>query len=131
MIDVSGANMAFTTDQLATLDPGSVSMLGLPRTEQLVRVDGKPLAPGVPEQLIKKTLWESWINEDDLKGDVRLIGLGQAFPFDKPPAKLAEPAGLQAPEGIFTGKFDHRVDLWRAGCTVRFPWGRRCSIAGG
>ena len=33
-------------------------------------------------------------------------------------ANLAEPGGMQAPEKIFTGNFDYRVDLWRAGCTV-------------
>lgn len=130
VIDVSGANMAFTTARLATLNPRALfEVIGSPQTEPLVRLDGKPLAPGMPEQLVQKTMWEDWIDEDE--EDVRLIDLGEAFPLDKPPAKLAEPGGLQAPEGIFTGKFDHRVDLWRAGCTVRFSWGRSCSIAGG
>ena len=130
MIDVSGANMAFTTGQLATLNPRALfEVIGPPETEKLVRLDKKPLAPGMPEQLIKKTLWDDWIDEDE--EDVRLIDLGEAFPLDKPPAKLAEPGGLQAPEGIFTGKFDYRVDLWRAGCTVSCPWRCRCSVSGG
>ncbi|KAH6839523.1 kinase-like domain-containing protein [Chaetomium sp. MPI-CAGE-AT-0009] len=116
--DFGLANMAFTTAQLATSpDPGELfDVIGRPETEKLVRLDGKPLAPGMPEQLIKKAGWDDWIDEDD--EDVRLIDLGEAFPIGAPPAKLAQPGGLQAPEVIFTGKFDHRVDLWRAGCTI-------------
>ncbi|EAQ88781.1 predicted protein [Chaetomium globosum CBS 148.51] len=110
--------MAFTTARLATLSPSALfKIIGAPNTEKLVRLDGKPLAPGMPEQLVEKTEWEDWIDEDE--EDVRLIDFGEAFPHSAPPTKLAEPGGLQAPEGIFTGKFDYRVDLWRAGCTSK------------
>jgi hypothetical protein len=91
-------------------------VIGTPKTEKLVRLDGKPLEPGLPEQLVEKAGWDLWIDEDE--EDVRLIELGESFAMGAEPAELAEPGDLQAPEGIFRGKFDYRIDLWRAGCTV-------------
>ena len=70
----------------------------------------------MPEQLVQKAGWDDWIDEDD--EDVRVIDLGEAFLHGAEPANPAEPGGMQAPEKIFTGNFDYRVDLWRAGCTV-------------
>ncbi|KAK3296451.1 kinase-like domain-containing protein [Chaetomium fimeti] len=117
--DISGANVAFTTSRLATLSLDDLlKVIGAPKTEKLVRRDGEPLAPGLPEQLVQEARWDDWSDEDE--EDIRLIDLGESFPHATPPAKLAEPWGLQSPEGIFTGKFDHRVDLWRAGCTIYF-----------
>jgi hypothetical protein len=92
-------------------------VIGEPKMEKLVRCDGQALTPGMPEQLVKATEWDSWIDEDE--EDVRLIDFGEAFTHDDIPTELAEPWGLQVPEKIFTGRFDYRVDLWRAGCLVR------------
>ena len=63
--------------------------------------------------------WVGWPDEDD--EDIRVIDLGEAFLQDAVPERLAQPGGLQAPETIFTGRFDYRLDLWRAGLIVRFP----------
>ena len=110
--------MAFTARRLSKLPAESMfEVIGGPKTEKLIRCDGKPLTPGMPEQLVKKTGWDNWIDEDE--EDVRLIDLGEAFPHGTIPARLAEPSDLQVPEKIFTGRFDYRVDLWRAGCMVR------------
>jgi serine/threonine-protein kinase SRPK3 len=68
------------------------------------------------EQLVEKAGWDDWIDEDD--EDVRVIDLGETFPHGSEPTDLAEPGVLQAPEKIFTGHFDYKVDLWRTGCTV-------------
>ena len=95
-----------------------LEIIGVPKSENLVRRDGKALAPGMPKQLVKATGWDDWIDEDE--EDIRLIDLGEAFPYDAPPAELAEPSELKVPEKIFTGTFDYRIDLWRAGCLVRF-----------
>jgi len=115
--DVSGSNLAFTARRLARLPLKSMlKVLGEPKAEPLVRLDGQLLSPGMPEQLVETTGWLDWIDEDE--EDVRLIDVGEAFAHGKEPAELAEPGKLQAPEGIFMGKFDYRVDLWRAGCTV-------------
>ncbi|KAK4039482.1 kinase-like domain-containing protein [Parachaetomium inaequale] len=116
--DVSGANVAFTARRLSGLASANdiFEIIGAPKTEKLVRCDGKALSPGMPEQLVEKAAWDDWIDEDD--EDVRLIDFGEAFPHDTPRDHLAEPGGLQVPERIFTGEFDYRVDLWRAGCTI-------------
>jgi hypothetical protein len=37
------------------------------------------------------------------------------------PTRLAQPPALKVPETIFAESFDHRVDLWRAGCVVSSP----------
>ncbi|KAK4138477.1 kinase-like protein [Trichocladium antarcticum] len=115
--DVSGANVAFTARGVSELSPKSMlEVIGVPKSENLVRRDGKALAPGMPKQLVKATGWDDWIDEDE--EDIRLIDLGEAFPHGASPARLAEPSELKVPERIFTGKFDYRIDLWRAGCMI-------------
>jgi hypothetical protein len=111
--------VAFTASRLGELTSADdiFEVIGAPKTENLVRCDGKPLSPGIPEQLVERAGWDDWFDEDD--EDVRLIDFGESFPHDAPRAHLSEPGWLQTPERIFTGRFDHRVDLWRAGCTVR------------
>jgi len=101
--------------------------LGPPELEELIRVDGAPLEKGVPKYLVKTVEWAGWPSEDDddcdydedEEDDIRLIDLGEAFPRDVIPQKLAQPSGLQAPETLLIGDFDYRVDLWRAGLIVR------------
>jgi len=73
----------------------------------------------VPAQLVKSTGWDEFPDDRDANNpDVRLIDLGEAFAHDAIPGRLAQPAELKAPEVIFTGKFDYRVDLWCTGLTV-------------
>ena len=70
----------------------------------------------MPTQLICNTTWAEWVDEDE--EDFRLVDWGEAFEHGKEPACLAQPRDLKAPEIILTGHFDHRIDLWRAGCIV-------------
>jgi serine/threonine-protein kinase SRPK3 len=91
-------------------------VLGFPETESLVRLDGKPLDQGLPQQLIKVASWRNWFEEND--EDIRIIDLGQAFRHGDEPIEIAQPGTLRAPETIFTNKFDYRIDLWRAGIMV-------------
>ena len=72
----------------------------------------------MPKQLVKKADWDNWIDEDE--EDVRLIDFGEAFVQGSKPDILAQSADLRAPETIFTGQFDHRLDLWRTGITVSY-----------
>jgi hypothetical protein len=65
---------------------------------------------------VRKAGWDDWIDEDD--EDIRLIDWGETFVHGAEPTKLAQPADLRAPEIIFGGRFDYRLDLWRVGCTV-------------
>ncbi|PVH68316.1 kinase-like protein [Cadophora sp. DSE1049] len=115
--DISGSNLGFTCPRLAHLPQEDLfEVLGIPEFEALARVDGQPLQPGVPKQLVKKADWENWIDEDD--EDIRLIDFGEAFVQGSKPDSLAQPPDLRAPETIFTDRFDHRLDLWRAGVTI-------------
>lgn len=116
--DISGSNIAFTIGELAhSSNEVMLKTIGRPEWVALLRVDGEPLGPGLPAQLVKNAGWDDWIDEDE--EDIRLIDLGEAFAKGTEPARLAQPAGLEAPETIFMDRFDHKVDLWRAGCTVR------------
>ncbi|KAJ8058231.1 hypothetical protein OCU04_012427 [Sclerotinia nivalis] len=115
--DISGSNIGFTCPRLAYLPQDDLfEVLGIPEFEALARVDGQPLHPGVPKQLVKKANWKNWIDEDE--EDIRLIDFGEAFVQGSKPDSLAQPADLRAPETIFTDRFDHRLDLWRAGITI-------------
>ncbi|KAG4436787.1 hypothetical protein IFR05_007721 [Cadophora sp. M221] len=118
---ISGSNLGFTCPSLAHLPENELfDILGTPVTEVLARVDGQPLEPGVPKQLVKKAFWDNWIDEDD--EDIRLIDFGEAFTQGSSPDRLAQPPDMRAPETIFMDHFDCRLDLWRAGITVRwFP----------
>lgn len=117
--DISGANIAFKAHALTHLSEEAMfEVIGSPKAEELLRLDGKPLGPGLPKQLAKNTGWDDWIDEDE--EDIRFIDWGEAFALGAEPARLAQPAGLQAPEIIFNSCFDYRVDLWRTGCTVYF-----------
>ncbi|KAL5316744.1 hypothetical protein ACEPPN_015795 [Leptodophora sp. 'Broadleaf-Isolate-01'] len=115
--DISGSNLGFTCPRLAHLPESELfDILGTPETEVLARVDGQPLQPGLPKQLVKKAFWDNWIDEDD--EDIRLIDFGEAFTQGSRPDRLAQPPDIRAPETIFTDHFDYRLDLWRAGITI-------------
>ena len=92
-------------------------VLGSPETEILARLDGEPLSKSQPGQLVKAVSWADWIDEDE--EDIRIIDLGEAFLQGVGCIKLSQPSSLQAPETIFTGSLDSRIDLWRAGIVVR------------
>jgi len=94
-----------------------LKVLGAPESEELARLDGKPLDNGLPNQLVKAAGWDEWIDEDD--EDLRIIDLGESFLQGAETKTLAQPRCLQAPETIFTDSFDYRLDLWRGGCVVR------------
>jgi serine/threonine-protein kinase SRPK3 len=85
----------------------------------LVRLDGKPLDKSLPKHVVGAPKWDNWVDED--KEDLRIIDFGEGFLKGAEPAELAQPKPLRVPETIFAEPFDHRVDLWRAGCAVRRP----------
>lgn len=107
----------FTAGKLAhLLEERLFAVIGAPESATLARVDGGLLGPSLPKQLIQKAGWDDWVDEDE--EDIRLLDWGEAFLHGAEPAKLAQPGDLRAPETTFTGRFDYRIDLWRAGCTV-------------
>jgi len=50
---------------------------------------------------------------------IRLIDVGEAFPQNVVPEKLAQASVLRASQPILSGEFDQRVDMWWAGLIVR------------
>lgn len=114
-------NVAFHSSRLAHLSNDELSeLLGPPESDEIIRMDGEALGEGIPNEMIKSTEWPGWPNVDDEDDqDIRIIDLGEAFSQNAVPETLAQPEGLQAPETFFTGKFDHTLDLWRAGLMVR------------
>jgi serine/threonine-protein kinase SRPK3 len=111
-------NVAFTCNGLSQLTEEKLfEVLGAPKSEELVRQDGKPLDEGVPNQLVKTAGWDNWVEEDD--EDLRIFDLGEAFLKGAEPKILAQPRQLKVPETIFTDSYDYRLDLWRAGIMVR------------
>jgi serine/threonine-protein kinase SRPK3 len=115
---LSGRNVAFTSEGLSQLTEEKLfEIIGTPETEELTRRDGKPLGTGVPNQLVKATGWDNWIDEDD--EDLRIFDLGEAFLKGTEPKKLPQPSHLKAPETIFGDSCGSTHDLWRAGIMVR------------
>lgn len=115
--DISGANVAFTCSRLSHIAKEELfKTIGMPESEELARLDGKPLDKSLPKYLVKAAEWVDWVDEDE--EDIRILDFGEAFLQGNEPGKLAQPGQLRAPETIFTEYFDYRVDLWRAGLMV-------------
>jgi serine/threonine protein kinase len=115
--DISGNNAAFTCGHLSSATKEDLfEVLGTPISAEVARLDGKPLGETLPKHLVMTAEWDTWTDED--VECLRIIDLGESFLQGMEPTKLAQPGPLQAPETIFTEHFDHRVDLWRAGCVV-------------
>ena len=118
--DISGGNVAFSCRYLSNATKDELfEVLGMPESEELVRLDGKPLDKALPKNIVKATEWDEWIDEDD--EDLRILDFGEAFIQGDKLRELAQPGPLRVPETTFVQCFDHRVDLWRAGCMVSSP----------
>lgn len=119
VIDLSASNVVFTTSFLrGSLKEDAFEVLGEPETAELVRRDGAPLRENLPKRLVEKACWTGWCHEDE--EDLRFVDVAQMFPLSSPPSYLPQPCDLRAPETILDTVFDHRNDLWRLGCIVRY-----------
>lgn len=47
------------------------------QTEELVRLDGKPLDTGLPKHMVKAAGWDEWVDEDE--EDLLILDLGERF----------------------------------------------------
>lgn len=111
--------MAFTAKHLAKVPKEKLfEVIGAPSIENVERVDGQPLADGIPSYLVKSATWGGWVNEYD--EDFRLLDFGESFVQGREPEIITQPGGLMPPETVLTEEFDYRVDLWRVGIAVRF-----------
>lgn len=65
--------------------------MGRPRTEPLVRLDGKELDDAVPAKLVQTTKWPGVLY--DPKEELRVLNFANAFPLEWPdPPVLDHPA---------------------------------------
>jgi len=55
---------------------------------------------------------------DEDNEDLRIIDFGESFHQGAEPERLSQPGPFRVPEIIFGEPFDHRVDLWCAGCVI-------------
>lgn len=125
--------MAFTAKHLEKVPKEKLfEVIGAPSIENVERVDGQPLADGIPSYLVKSATWGGWVNEYD--EDFRLLDFGESFVRGREPEIITQPGGLMPPETVLTEEFDYRVDLWRVGIAVRFTiaiiFGELCSHYG-
>lgn len=114
--DISGWTVVFSGRSLSTTRERIFKFVGAPEVEPLVRSDGRPLDEGLPTHLVKAIVWDSWVEEDH--EDLRIIDFGRSFFQWEKTRRIGKTGPFPAPETIFTGSFDYRVDLWRAGCVV-------------
>lgn len=116
--DLHTGNLAFIIPEMKQLPEEELCKeLGQPRTGLVSRLDGKPLEPGMPEYLVwpaRLPLYDPQLEEKPLK----LIDFGESFSLDDKPKTLHTPLALRAPEVLFQGDYDLRVDCWSLGCTV-------------
>ncbi|KFY22231.1 hypothetical protein V493_06748 [Pseudogymnoascus sp. VKM F-4281 (FW-2241)] len=115
--DVSTKNMAFAAHNLSKASKSKLfEVLGAPSVENVARIDGQPLADGIPSYLLRSATWEGWVSECD--EDFRLLDFGESFIHGREPDIITQPGGLMPPETVLTEEFDYRVDLWRAGIAI-------------
>ena len=110
-------NIVFTCHRLASSEERIWVELAAPVCSKLVRRDGKPLSPSVPNEFVETEPWYDW-NDAEFE-DIKIVDLGEVFSLGETPFPCVLPGECRAPEVIFEDSFDHRTDLWQAGCAVR------------
>lgn len=109
--------MAFTGRNLSKVTKSKLfEVIGAPSVQNVTRIDGNPLADGIPRYLVRSATWAGWVNEYD--EDFRLLDFGESFIHGKEPEIITQPGGLMPPETVLTEGFDYKVDLWRVGIAV-------------
>lgn len=93
-----------------------IEMLGKPEIGHVRRQDGKDLAPGMPEYIVKPASHRThcW----DFDQAIKIIDFGESFLSTAVPRTLHTPLVVRAPEVMFEDRLDYRVDLWSMGCMV-------------
>ncbi|EJP68107.1 serine protein kinase [Beauveria bassiana ARSEF 2860] len=115
--DLSAANVAFTTRNLASLsEQAPLDVIGLPETAELLNANGSAAGPHLPRQLVGTARWDDWTNE--CEDDICLVDFGESFRLEAVPDALAQPIDLRVPETLFGTEFNYKFDLWRLGCVI-------------
>lgn len=113
---ISGRKVAITCAGLSLVKLSSCyQIMGFPRTEHLVRIDGMDLDDGVPIYLVQTAKWPVVI--DARAEQLRLIGFGGAFRLDPLEQRLREhPAvtGLKLVQGLLRSAPERYYDTEEA-----------------
>ncbi|GKZ84221.1 hypothetical protein AnigIFM56816_009542 [Aspergillus niger] len=118
-IDISGRNIVFSGRNLSYASEKIIfAVFGSPEHEPVTHLDGTPLHKGFPAALFGPVSWEDWLEE--FAEELRIFDLGEGFAQEEKSRILAQPGPSRAPELIFTGRSDHRTDLWHTGCMLFF-----------
>lgn len=115
--DLHTRNLAFSIPCIDNVTEGQFTeMLGKPDIGYVRRTDGKTLEPGIPEYVVRPSLYRthSW----NLAQSVKIIDFGESFVHTTIPQTLHTPLPVRAPEVIFQDRIDYRVDLWSMGCML-------------
>ena len=104
--------------QLASMSEQELmDFFGKPCTSEVKRTDGKALEQIVPRYIV----WPACppLDRSICQNHIKLIDFGESFTPVCRPDRLHTPLSVCPPELIFKDRWDHRVDLWSVGCTVR------------
>lgn len=94
-------------------------MFGEPETAAVSRTDGVALDDHVPSYMTRPASFSAGLRESlRLPPVVKIIDFGESFLKGKAANKLHTPLAVRAPEVVFGGQIDYRVDLWSMGCLV-------------
>ncbi|EAU31292.1 conserved hypothetical protein [Aspergillus terreus NIH2624] len=113
--DLHTRNLVFTIapkDNIPEQD--FIKRLGTPDIGHVRRKDGCQLDPGIPEYIVRPARTHSC----PLSGSIKIVDFGEAFSQENVPQTLHTPLSVRAPEVIFGGQLDYRVDLWSLGCML-------------
>ncbi|OBT78603.1 CMGC/SRPK protein kinase [Pseudogymnoascus sp. 05NY08] len=115
--DVSTKNMAFKAEHLSNMTKEELfEVIGAPSIGNVARVDGQPLADGIPHYLVGSATWDGW--DTDGEDEFRLLDFGECFVLGREPEIITQPGGLMPPETVLTEVYDYKVDLWRVGIAI-------------
>ena len=120
-LDVHTGNVAFELSGVDVLPETELSELLQPlETGTVMNLMGeRPQSSEAPTHA-----YGPYLFKDDayfIENSIRLIDFGESFREATRPKKLNNPMVIRAPELLLHESFDHRVDLWAAGCMVSVP----------
>ncbi|KAK4235542.1 kinase-like domain-containing protein [Achaetomium macrosporum] len=113
--DISYSNVAFTCKQAMESEEDLFHVLGTLETIESSQY-GHDFPPNLPRYMYDSAGWASWFEEVD--EEICLLDWASYFPLHQRPGDFWQPRSLRSPETFFAESFDHRHDLWWAGCVI-------------
>ncbi|OAA38367.1 Protein kinase-like domain protein [Metarhizium rileyi] len=117
--DIRCANIAFTLSTACRRNVHALlQVIGTPSFSDITGPNDEPLTPSLPTQAVLKSHF-NWFEEEI--ENIRLINSFEAFTIEKRPissSQLLTSLEYHAPELLFTGGCDEKIDLWCAGIVI-------------